>query len=151
METLSTANAASQRSANRRITAPADSAPGFTGSAPATRGASPAAVRAARHQAKIEHRQGARQCALALVRVHRGDGCCGVGLLYNRGADGMFVLTEQRPDVNQCVEIELALSPGWDMSVRIKGLVVHRHPSGFGLMFREPDDPALTLLEASLR
>lgn len=116
-----------------------------TVAAPAPRG-----PRRARKATGIEHRQGIRQRVMALVRVHDSDRPCSAGLLYDLGADGMFVVSEQRPEINRCVDIELALSPAWDMAIRIKGLVIHHHKHGFGLMFREPDDPALALLEASL-
>jgi hypothetical protein len=99
----------------------------------------------------IEHRLGSRHRVMMLVKVHKNSGRCTAGLLYNLSADGMFVLSEEPPLVNKCVDIEFALSPAGNMAVTIKGIVVHRRKTGFGLMFREPDDPALDLLDACLQ
>jgi hypothetical protein len=100
---------------------------------------------------RIDHRQGVRHRVLALVKVYTSGSECSAGLLYEVSADGMFVLSEEPPTVNQCVDIEFALSPAWDMALTIKGIVVHSRNTGFGLMFREPDDPALALLGECLR
>jgi len=99
----------------------------------------------------IEHRLGSRHRVMMLVKVHNNSGRCTAGLLYDLSADGMFVLSEEPPLVNKCVDIEFALSPAGGMAVTIKGIVVHRSRTGFGLMFREPDDPALDLLGACLQ
>lgn len=100
---------------------------------------------------RIDHRHGVRHRVLALVKVYEGDSQYRAGLVYEVSADGMFVLSEVPPAVNQCVDIEFALSPAWDMALTIKGIVVHSRNTGFGLMFREPDDPALALLGECLR
>jgi hypothetical protein len=63
----------------------------------------------------------------------------------------MLVLSEVQPGVSRRVDIEFPLSPAWGMAITIKGIVVHCRKSGFGLMFREPDDPALTMLGECLR
>lgn len=100
---------------------------------------------------KDHRRQGVRQRVMTLVKVYHSDNRCVAGLLYELSADGMFVLSEVQPEVNQRVDIEFPLSPAWGMALTIKGIVVHCRKSGFGLVFREPDDPALSLLGECLR
>lgn len=99
----------------------------------------------------IDHRQCTRHRVLTLVKVYHSDNRCTAGLLYDLSADGMLVLSEVQPCVNRPVNIEFPLSPAWGMAITIKGIVVHCRNSGFGLMFREPDDPALTMLGECLR
>jgi len=100
---------------------------------------------------RIDHRQFTRHRVLTLVKVYHSDDRCTAGLLYDLSADGMLVLSEVQPSVNRRVNIEFPLSPAWGMAITIKGIVVHCRKSGFGLMFREPDDPALSLLGECLR
>jgi hypothetical protein len=106
---------------------------------------------AAERSLRIDHRQGVRHRVLTLVKVYHSDNRCAAGLLYDLSADGMLVLSEVQPDVNQRVNIEFPLSPAWGMAITIKGIVVHCRKSGFGLVFREPDDPALSMLGECLR
>jgi len=100
---------------------------------------------------RIDHRRCSRHRVLTLVKVYHSDNRCTAGLLYDLSADGMLVLSEDQPGVSRRVDVEFPLSPAWGMAITIKGIVVHCRKSGFGLMFREPDDPALTMLGECLR
>ena len=90
----------------------------------------------------IDHRQGMRRPAFALVKI-RCRRCHNVGLIHNISPDGMFILCEAVADVSASVDISIAVSGEANASVRIPGIVVHRRRNGFGIMFRELDGTAL--------
>lgn len=96
----------------------------------------------------MEHRHGARYKALALADIQYRDGRR-TGLIYNISNDGMFVLTDAPEEVTGGVELYIS-SDGKGRAVRIPGLVVHNNNNGFGMIFRDLDDAARTLLDKYL-
>jgi len=96
----------------------------------------------------MEHRHGARHNALALADIRCRNGQR-TGLVYNISNDGMFVLTEEPDEVTGGVELYIT-SDGEGRAVRIPGLVVHNNNNGFGMIFRELDDAARTLVDRYL-
>lgn len=101
----------------------------------------------------MDHREGIRRRALALVKIQYGNGFnynCGSGLMYDISPDGMFVLSELVPNVNDSVEIWMSLSIEENTPVRIPAMVVHCSKNGFGLMFRELDNEVRVYLSEIL-
>lgn len=93
----------------------------------------------------MDHREGIRRRALALVKIQYGHGYnynYSGGLMYDISHDGMFVLSELVPNVNDSVEVWMSLSIDDDTPIRIPAMVVHCNKNGFGLMFRELDNNA---------
>lgn len=84
----------------------------------------------------MDHRQTLRCRALTLVDIHGRRGCS-AGLVYDVSHNGMFVLSEAIPEINDRVDIHMALSSDGGSPVRVPGRVVHRGKNGFGVRFRE--------------
>lgn len=86
----------------------------------------------------MEHRHGERVRSLALVRICQSDRAdrCWAGLLYNISWDGMFVVSELLPAINDSLEVYVHLADS-RMNVYLPGQVVHANGHGFGMIFRQ--------------
>lgn len=86
----------------------------------------------------MEHRHGERVQALILARVCQSDRVdrCWAGLLYNISQDGMFVVTEVQPRMNDSLDVYVQLTDS-RMNVCLPGQVVHANDYGFGMIFRQ--------------
>lgn len=96
----------------------------------------------------MDHRLGMRRRTQTVVEVCGRNGVRTEGLVYNISQDGMFVVCEPPPDVNDSVDVYMPKGP---KSVRIPGFVVHRNVNGVGMIFRHLDDSARALVHRCLR
>ena len=87
----------------------------------------------------MDHRQGRRLRTFSPVNILNGHDTGQAGIIYNISADGMFVLSENKVEVNDIVNLDL-LSPSDDESpVTIPGIVIHTNKHGFGMIYRRLD------------
>lgn len=93
----------------------------------------------------IEHRQGIRRRALALVKIQSMSNDS-VGLMYDISSQGMFVLTDAVPKMHECINIYM-LSPDSGRAVPVTGLVIHGGKHGFGVMFYGLDGKAREMIK----
>lgn len=110
----------------------------------AARGRSAATDR--RKGVRMDHRQGGRYRVFRLVAVQYDDSAQAPGLLYNVSRNGMFVLTNARPGVNDCVDVCIRSANGGE-EVSISAQVVYHTDHGVGLIFREVGGHAETVIE----
>jgi hypothetical protein len=96
----------------------------------------------------MDHRQGKRRRSLILVEIYNRDGKSAAGLIYNLSANGMFVVSNEGLDANECIDVVLQTEA--DTPIRIPGLVVHHSNSGFGLLFQHLDSAAHDFVEKHL-
>lgn len=96
-------------------------------------------------KAKMERRLSIRRRKLMLVMLDQRNGQSAGGLIYDLSADGMFIVSKTRPNVNK--RIEVMLSAVNNKPVRIPGLVVHRRNHGFGVTFLQLDRATRALVE----
>lgn len=96
----------------------------------------------------MDHRLGRRRRTRTLVEVRSGRGVRAAGLVCNISCDGMFVLCEPTPEINDSVDVYMSMGL---KSVRIPGFVVHRRTNGVGMIFRDLDEPARAVVEKCLR
>lgn len=97
----------------------------------------------------MEHRHGNRRRTLALVKIKSRQGS-GDGIMYNLNRDGMFIVSEFLPRLNDSVKVLLSLTAEDDEPVCIQGIIVHHTKNGFGLMFQKANNPAHTILEKTI-
>jgi hypothetical protein len=63
----------------------------------------------------------------------------------------MFVLSEDPPGVNKCVDIVLMAAGSNVPAVRFPGMVIHHSNDGFGVLFRQLGSDARTFVAKCLR
>jgi hypothetical protein len=97
----------------------------------------------------MEHRQGSRRRALALVKIQCQNNN-GTGFVYNISRDGLFIVSDIKTKINDIVDINLSLPRMGKMSAHIPGMVVHCRKHGFGIMFRSLDSRTLKIVNKFL-
>lgn len=99
----------------------------------------------------MEHRHGERVRTLALIRICQSDrkDRCWAGLLYNISQDGMFVVSERLPAINDSLDVYVQLAESY-MNVCLPGQVVHANGHGFGMIFRQTNRQSERLIRLLL-
>lgn len=96
----------------------------------------------------MDHRLGRRRRMRTLVEVRSRRGLRARGLLCNISRDGMFLLCEPAPELNDSIDVYMGSAP---KQVRIPGMVIHRRTNGVGVMFRDLEPSARSMIEKCLR
>ena len=87
----------------------------------------------------MDHRQGRRLRIFSPVNILNGHDTDQAGIIYNISADGMFILSENRMDVNDIVNLDVLAVNDNEPPVIIPGIVIHTNDHGFGMMYRRLD------------
>lgn len=86
----------------------------------------------------MDRRQEQRRQTFVLVEIDVPGQQRTAGLMYNRSAEGAFVLTKSGPEIGQRVYIRVpSVAAG---SVRFQALVAHRSQHGLGLVLEKQAD-----------
>lgn len=92
----------------------------------------------------MEHRQGRRYKTLIYADIHSKGDVILPGIIHNISSNGMFVLCNNLPGLNESVEISLPIP---DLDAPLPGFVIHQSQYGFGMMFRELGPAAHALVK----
>jgi hypothetical protein len=95
----------------------------------------------------MEHRLSRRVDIAISAGLRFADGTAVMGLATNISTGGVFVTTSVHLAKHHYADLVMrVVTPRGEPTLRMSALVVHRHSSGIGLMFRRLDEQAMQTL-----